>query len=136
MPLAARPQSMAVTSEMYVPAEAGRRRVADAISPKTAPYAASSHIIPGSIAATGMAVMRYEITGAMMPQASPQPEPHKAPQSRTGRCIGRNILPAFGMACSVSGRTIASAVHMAAQMRRAVRFIISVPLYSRGSPAI
>jgi hypothetical protein len=61
------------------------------------PYVASSKSMPGRKAAGGIAVRRLDRRGANTPHARPKGQPQIKPHSNTGICIGRKMLPAFGI---------------------------------------
>ena len=65
--------------------------------PATKPYTASSIIICGNIIAGGIPVITLEMKGVKIPHAKPYGHPQNNPQINTGMCIGKNMLPAFGI---------------------------------------
>lgn len=66
--------------------------------PVTKPYMASSIIIWGKIIAGGIPVVMLERKGVIIPHAKPYGAPQNNPQINTGMCMGKNMLPAFGIA--------------------------------------
>lgn len=65
--------------------------------PVTKPYTASSIIIWGKIIAGGIPVVILERKGVIIPHAKPYGVPQNNPQINTGMCMGKNMLPAFGI---------------------------------------